>query len=70
MQRGAFRQRPRSHCVGCGRACSEFYVVHGLPLTPHRLRKTDGSRFHNTEVFTFVGEKIARVEVYFGWNLW
>jgi len=31
--------------------------------------KTDGSRFRNTEVHTFVGDKISRVEVYFGWNL-
>jgi ketosteroid isomerase-like protein len=31
--------------------------------------KTDGSRFRNTEVLTFDGEKICKVEVYFGWNL-
>jgi len=31
--------------------------------------KTDGKRFRNTEVLTFQGEKISRVEVYFGWDL-
>jgi ketosteroid isomerase-like protein len=31
--------------------------------------KTDGSRFRNTEVLTFDGEKIRKAEVYFGWNL-
>ena len=31
--------------------------------------KVDGSRFRNTEVLTFSGDKIVRAEVYFGWNL-
>ena len=31
--------------------------------------RTDGSRFRNTEIMTFNGDKIARQEVYFGWNL-
>ncbi len=26
-------------------------------------------RFRNTEVLTFRGDQIAKVEVYFGWNL-
>jgi hypothetical protein len=30
---------------------------------------TDGTRFRNTEVLTFEGEKICRAEVYFGWDL-
>ena len=29
----------------------------------------DATRFRNTEVMTFRGEQIVRVEVYFGWNL-
>jgi ketosteroid isomerase-like protein len=29
----------------------------------------DGSRFRNTEVLTFTGNQVRRVEVYFGWNL-
>jgi ketosteroid isomerase-like protein len=31
--------------------------------------KVDGHRFRNTEILTFVGDKISKVEVYFGWNL-
>jgi ketosteroid isomerase-like protein len=31
--------------------------------------KTDGQRFRNTEVMTFDGDKVSRVEVYFGWNV-
>jgi hypothetical protein len=31
--------------------------------------KTDGCRFRNTEVLTFDGAKITKVEVCFGWDL-
>jgi ketosteroid isomerase-like protein len=31
--------------------------------------KTDGRRFRNTEIFTFEGDKVCKVEVYFGWDL-
>jgi ketosteroid isomerase-like protein len=31
--------------------------------------KVDGNRFCNTEVMTFSGDKISRVEVFFGWDL-
>jgi hypothetical protein len=33
------------------------------------LTRTDGGRSRNTEFFTFDGDVIARVEVYFGWDL-
>lgn len=35
----------------------------------YEATKTDGRRFRNTEIFGFDGEKISRVEVYFGWDL-
>lgn len=38
-------------------------------LVTYESRKTDGSRFRNTEVLSFEGDKICRAEVYFGWNL-
>ena len=38
-------------------------------LVTYECERTDGSRFRNTEVLTFAGPKIARVEVYFGWDL-
>jgi hypothetical protein len=31
--------------------------------------RADCTRFRNTEVLTFAGEQIRRVEVYFGWEL-
>ena len=33
------------------------------------LQRKDGSRFRNTEVLTFDGDRQVRAEVYFGWNL-
>lgn len=38
-------------------------------VVTYESTKTDGSRFRNTEVLTFAGDKICRVEVYFGWTL-
>jgi ketosteroid isomerase-like protein len=38
-------------------------------IVTYESKKTDGSRFRNTEVVTFDGDKISRVEVYFGWDL-
>jgi ketosteroid isomerase-like protein len=38
-------------------------------LVTYEATKTDGKRFRNTEIFGFDGDRIARVEVYFGWNL-
>jgi ketosteroid isomerase-like protein len=31
--------------------------------------RSDGSRFRNTEILTFDGDKVSQVEVYFGWDL-
>ena len=38
-------------------------------VVTYESKKTDGSRFRNTEILTFEGDKICRAEVYFGWNL-
>jgi ketosteroid isomerase-like protein len=38
-------------------------------VVTYESTKTDGQRFRNTEILTFTGEKISRVEVYFGWNI-
>ncbi len=35
----------------------------------YEATKTDGRRFRNTEIFGFDGDKISRVEVYFGWDV-
>lgn len=38
-------------------------------LVTYEATRADGTRFRNTEIHGFDGDKIARVEVYFGWNL-
>ena len=38
-------------------------------VVTYESTKTDGRRFRNTEVLTFVGDKISKTEVYFGWDL-
>ena len=38
-------------------------------IVTYAATRHDGTRFRNTEVLTFVGEKIAKAEVYFGWDL-
>ena len=41
----------------------------GEVVVTYEATRTDGSRFRNTEVLTFAGDKIRRAEVYFGWDL-
>jgi len=38
-------------------------------IVTYESTKTDGKRFRNTEVFTFRGEMVCQVEVYFGWDV-
>ena len=38
-------------------------------IVTYESTRADGSRFRNTEVLTFRGDKIRRAEVYFGWDL-
>src|SRR3954469_18304759 len=38
-------------------------------IVTYEATRTNGSRFRNTEVLTFDGDRICRAEVYFGWNL-
>jgi ketosteroid isomerase-like protein len=38
-------------------------------LVTYESTKSDGSRFRNTEILSFAGPRISKVEVYFGWNL-
>jgi ketosteroid isomerase-like protein len=38
-------------------------------LVTYEATRTDGSRFRNTEIFSFDGDRIRSVEVYFGWDL-
>ena len=38
-------------------------------LVTYEAERNDGTRFRNTEILGFDGDRIARAEVYFGWNL-
>ena len=38
-------------------------------VVTYEAERADGSRFRNTEVMTFAGDRLTTVEVYFGWNL-
>ena len=38
-------------------------------IATYELIRADGARARNTEIFTFDGDRIAEVEVYFGWNV-
>jgi ketosteroid isomerase-like protein len=38
-------------------------------IVTYESKKTDGSRFRNTEVLAFEGDRIRKAEVYFGWDL-
>ncbi len=41
----------------------------GEVLVTYESTKTDGKRMRNSEILGFDGDKLARVEVYFGWDL-
>ena len=38
-------------------------------VVTYEATRTDGRRFRNTEIFGFDGDRISRVEVYFGWDV-
>lgn len=38
-------------------------------IVTHEYLKPDGIRGCNTDIFTFSGEQITRMEVYFGWDI-
>ena len=38
-------------------------------VVTYEAERADGSRFRNTEVLSFAGDKLRAVEVYFGWDL-
>jgi ketosteroid isomerase-like protein len=38
-------------------------------LATYNAARADGTRFRNTEVLTFRGDRVCKIEVYFGWAL-
>jgi ketosteroid isomerase-like protein len=70
IDRAAYFERcwPNSHLI----EAFDFkrLVEHGDEVVvTYEATRTDGSRFRNTEVLTFDGDRIRRAEVYFGWDL-
>jgi ketosteroid isomerase-like protein len=71
---GIDRARYFERCWPNSEALTDFELVRLIEagdevIVTYESTKTDGSRFRNTEVLTFDGEKLCRAEVYFGWNL-
>jgi ketosteroid isomerase-like protein len=53
-------------------AAFDFKRLHEVDdevVVTYEVERNDGSRFCNTEILTFTGDRLNRVEVYFGWNL-
>jgi ketosteroid isomerase-like protein len=46
-----------------------LFEVDNEVFVTYESTKSDGSRFRNSEVLTFAGDKLRKAEVYFGWNL-
>lgn len=38
-------------------------------LVTYAATRADGTRFRNTEILTFAGDRLREAEVYFGWDL-
>lgn len=71
---GIDRARYFERCWPNSRLLVDFELVRLIEsgdevIVTYESTKNDGSRFRNTEVLTFDGEKLCRAEVYFGWNL-
>jgi ketosteroid isomerase-like protein len=41
----------------------------GEVIATYEATRADGTRFRNTEIFGFDGDRIATIEVYWGWEL-
>ena len=46
-----------------------LFEVNDEVIATYEATKTDGRRIRNTEIFGFEGDRISRVEVYFGWDV-
>ncbi len=46
-----------------------LFEADGEVVVTYEATKTDGRRIRNTEIFGFEGDRISRVEVYFGWDV-
>lgn len=73
-ERGLDREGYFRRCWPGAGSVSEFEFVRLIEVgdevvVTYEARRRDGSRFRNTEVLGFDGDRQVRAEVYFGWNL-
>jgi ketosteroid isomerase-like protein len=71
---GIDRERYFARCWPNSALIADFSFVRLVELgdevlVTYEATRTDHSRFRNTEVLTFAGDKLRRAEVYFGWDL-
>lgn len=59
---------PNAHLI-TGYEFKRLVEIGDEVLATYQATNTEGKRFQNTEVLSFDGDKVTRVEVYFGWNL-
>jgi ketosteroid isomerase-like protein len=52
-----------------GFAFERLHAIGDEVVVTYEAERTDGSRFRNTEILGFDGDRIARAEVYFGWDV-
>ena len=71
IDRAAYFERcwPNSETIEAFQFVRLLEIGDGEVLITYESTKTDGRRFRNTEILTFYGDRIARVEVYFGWDV-
>ncbi len=71
---GIDRARYFERCWPNAATIEDFEITRAIEagdevIVTYESTRTGGSRFRNTEVFTFDGEKVCKVEVYFGWDI-
>jgi ketosteroid isomerase-like protein len=71
---GIDRARYFERCWPNAQRTAEFELIRLIEagdevVVTYESTTVDGSRFRNTEVLTFDGGKICKVEVYFGWTI-
>jgi len=71
IDRAAYFERcwPNSETIAAFEFVRLVEIGDGEALVTYESTKTDGRRFRNTEILAFEGDRIRRVEVYFGWDL-
>jgi ketosteroid isomerase-like protein len=71
IDRAAYFERcwPNSETIEAFELVRLVEIENDEVLVTYESTKTDGRRFRNTEILGFEGDRINRVEVYFGWDV-